>query len=130
MRFGDYLYRDEIYSLQILLSTTKAGPGRTVKKEQEEISPNHVQRLNLISVLCPPYMYKIDSETQTSPERLPKYRRLHAWHTMGSYLSCSKSIVKHFSHKKLKANALPALFCSLLNNTQQLLQRTMASETQ
>ena len=26
-------------------------PGRTVKKEQEEISPIHVQRINLISVL-------------------------------------------------------------------------------
>ena len=44
------IYRDEIYSLQILLSRTQAGPGRTVKQEQEEISPNHVQRLNLISV--------------------------------------------------------------------------------
>ena len=44
------LYRDEIYSLQIFLSRTQAGPGRTVKKEQEEISPNLVQRLNLISV--------------------------------------------------------------------------------
>ena len=43
-------YRDEIYSLQILLSRTQAAPGRTVKKEQEEISPNHVQRINLISV--------------------------------------------------------------------------------
>ena len=43
-------YRDEIYSLQNLLSRTQAGPGRTVKKEQEEISPNHVQRINLISV--------------------------------------------------------------------------------
>ena len=46
-----YVYRDEIYSLQILLSRTQARPGRTVKQEQEEISPNHVQRLNLISVL-------------------------------------------------------------------------------
>ena len=44
------MYRDEIYSLQILLSRTQAGPGRTVKKEQEEISPNHVQRINLLSV--------------------------------------------------------------------------------
>ena len=43
-------YRDEIYSLQNLLSRTQAGPGRAVKKEQEEISPNHVQRINLISV--------------------------------------------------------------------------------
>ena len=47
--FG-YIYRDEIYSLQILLSRTQAGPGRAVKQEQEEISPNHVQRINLISV--------------------------------------------------------------------------------
>ena len=46
----NYIYRDEIYSLQILLSRTQAGPGRTVKQEQEEISPNHVQRINLISV--------------------------------------------------------------------------------
>ena len=32
------------------MGRTQAGPGRTVKQEQEEISPNHVQRLNLISV--------------------------------------------------------------------------------
>ena len=44
------IYRDEIYSLQILLSRTQAGPGRTVKHEQEDVSPNHVQRINLISV--------------------------------------------------------------------------------
>ena len=37
-------------SLEILLSRTQAGPGRTVKEEQEEISPNHVQRINLLSV--------------------------------------------------------------------------------
>ena len=29
--------------MQILLSRTQAGPGRTVKQEQEEISRNHVQ---------------------------------------------------------------------------------------
>ena len=48
------LYRDEIYSLQNLLSRTQAGPGRTVNKEQEEISTNHVIRINLSSVhfLC------------------------------------------------------------------------------
>ena len=45
-----FMYRDEIYSLQILLSRTKAGQGRTVKQEQEEISPNHIQRINLVSV--------------------------------------------------------------------------------
>ena len=45
-----YMYRDEIYCLQNLLSRTQAGPGRTIRKEQEEISPNHIQRINLISV--------------------------------------------------------------------------------
>ena len=44
------VYRDEIYSLQILLSRTQAGPGRTVKQEQGEISPHNVQRLNIICV--------------------------------------------------------------------------------
>ena len=46
-----FLYRDEIKSLKILLSRTQAGPGRIVKQEKEEISPNNVQRLNLISVV-------------------------------------------------------------------------------
>ena len=36
-------YRAEKKSLQILLSSTQAGPGRKVKQEQEEISRNHVQ---------------------------------------------------------------------------------------
>ena len=41
--FPAYLYRDEINSLQIQLSRTKAGPGRAVKQEQEEKSRNYVQ---------------------------------------------------------------------------------------
>ena len=52
-------YRDEIYSLQNLLSRTQAGPDRTVKKEQEEISPNHVQRTNLISLLADSYCLSV-----------------------------------------------------------------------
>ena len=36
--------------MQILLSRTQAGPGRTVKQEQEEISPNHVQTFSGCSV--------------------------------------------------------------------------------
>ena len=36
--------------MQNLLSRTQAGPGRIVKKDQEEISPNYVQIINLISV--------------------------------------------------------------------------------
>ena len=44
-------YRDEMNSLQIQLSSTQAGPGRAVKEQQEQNSPNHVQRINLISVI-------------------------------------------------------------------------------
>ena len=36
-------YRGANKGLHVLLSRTKAGPGRTVKQEQEEISRNHVQ---------------------------------------------------------------------------------------
>ena len=43
-------YRDRLESMQILLSRTQAGPGRTDKQEQEEISRNHVQPF--ISPLC------------------------------------------------------------------------------
>ena len=46
------LYRDEINSLQIQLSRTQAGPGRAVKEQQEQNSPNYVQRINIISVDC------------------------------------------------------------------------------
>ena len=46
-----WIYRDEINSLQIQLSRTQAGPGRAVKEQQEQNSPNHVQRINLTSVL-------------------------------------------------------------------------------
>ena len=45
------MYRAEKKSMQILLSSTQAGPGRKVKQEQEEISRNHVPRLFLNSVV-------------------------------------------------------------------------------
>ena len=38
-----YMYRGGNKGLFVLLSNTQAGPGRTVKQEQEEISRNHVQ---------------------------------------------------------------------------------------
>ena len=46
-----WLYRAEKKYLQIVLSSTQAGPGRRVKQQQEEISRNHVPRLFLGSVL-------------------------------------------------------------------------------
>ena len=54
---GFHSYRAEKKSLQILLSSIQAGPGRKVKQEQEEISCNHVPGLFLGSVqerLCFP----------------------------------------------------------------------------
>ena len=37
--------------MQILLSNSQAGPGRTVKQEQEEIYRNHVQA-SILADLC------------------------------------------------------------------------------
>ena len=37
------LYGDRLKEVHILLSNSQAGPGRTVKQEQEEISRNHIQ---------------------------------------------------------------------------------------
>ena len=45
------MYREPAKGLQILLSRTQAGPGRAVKEEQEEISPNHVQAIYGASVV-------------------------------------------------------------------------------
>ena len=44
------LYRGVNKGLFVLLSRTRAGPGRTVKQEQEEISRNHVQSFIYLSV--------------------------------------------------------------------------------
>ena len=44
------MYRDRLKGVQILLSNSQAGPGRKVKQEQEEISRNHVQAFQPISV--------------------------------------------------------------------------------
>ena len=46
------MYREPAKGLQILLSRTQAGPGRAVKEEQEEISPNHVQAIYGASVFA------------------------------------------------------------------------------
>ena len=44
-------YRDRLKGMQILLSRTQAGAGRTGKQEQEQNSRNHVQAFLPISVL-------------------------------------------------------------------------------
>ena len=45
-----YKYRAPGTSMYFMLSSTQAGPGRTVKQEQEEISRNHVQTFTCLSV--------------------------------------------------------------------------------
>ena len=45
--------------MQILLSNSQAGPGRTVKQGQEEISRNHVQAFIPGSVEYPEWIAKI-----------------------------------------------------------------------
>ena len=51
--FGFFLtkYRGVNKGLYVLLSSTQAGPGRTVKQEQEEISRNRIQTFIYLSVL-------------------------------------------------------------------------------
>ena len=56
------MYRGEKKSLQILLSSTQAEPGRKVKQGQEEISHNHVPRLFLGSVLGPAIGFRYTPE--------------------------------------------------------------------
>ena len=40
---GPNTYRDRLKSMQILLSRTQPGPGRTGKQEQKQTSRNHIQ---------------------------------------------------------------------------------------
>ena len=50
----DNMYRGVNKGLHVLLSRTQAGPGRTVKQEQEEISRNHLQTFIYLSVETTP----------------------------------------------------------------------------
>ena len=49
--------------LQMLLSNSQAGPGRTVKQEQEDISCNHVQAFVLRSVYVNFILLELSSRT-------------------------------------------------------------------
>ena len=44
------MYRSANKGVYVLLSSTQAGPGRTAKQEQEEISRNHVHTFICLSV--------------------------------------------------------------------------------
>ena len=57
------LYRGANKGLYVLLSRTQAGPGRTVKQEQEEISRNHAHTFISPSVK-PPMTLKIGAVLQ------------------------------------------------------------------
>ena len=53
--------------MQIQLSRTQAGPGRAVKEQQEQNSPDHVQRTNLISVYNINPKSRLASPTHPAP---------------------------------------------------------------
>ena len=62
--------------MQILLRKTQTEPGRTVKLEQEQISRNHVQKSNLVSVSL---------ALQTRISALPfMEQKLDAWQSIES----------------------------------------------
>ena len=76
-------YRDEINSLQIQLSRTQSGPGRDVKEQVEQNSPNHIQRINLISVDVPTstHVQQVGPLTGYEPQDLIErtlYQYVHA----------------------------------------------------
>ena len=64
------VYRGGNKGLYVLLSRTQAGPGRTVKHEQEEISRNHVQAFILGSV------HNISCPLVCSPNFLSVHRQM------------------------------------------------------
>ena len=61
-----FTYRARKYGLQNLLSRTQAGPGRTAKQEQKQISPNHVQALFPSSVRATPALSQLRSKSARS----------------------------------------------------------------
>ena len=65
-------YRGENKGLFVLLSRTQAGPGRTVKQEQEEISRNHVQTFIFPSVEPQAYARHVMSIFWYLPLILPR----------------------------------------------------------
>ena len=88
------LYRGVNKGLYVLLSRTQAGPGRTVKQEQEEISRNHIQTFIYLSV------HKLKALCMTAA-RIPKYQFLILLHKSvddsfqnGTFLATSETFLQ------------------------------------
>ena len=84
------IYRGVNKGLFVLLSRTQAGPGRTVKQEQEEISRNHVQTFIYPSVMVPlshssvpQPCHLLSRPAAAAPEYLWNYKR-----RLRRYLEC------------------------------------------
>ena len=52
-------YRGANKGLNVLLSRTQAGPGRTFKQEQEDISRNHIPRLYFPLCILPSFLPEV-----------------------------------------------------------------------
>ena len=64
LKFAVFKYRARNKGMHILLSNSQAGPGRTVKQEQEEISRNHVQTFISPSVLLTILVKKVNIQSR------------------------------------------------------------------
>ena len=70
------LYRGANKGLHVLLSRTQAGPGRTVKQEQKEMSHNHVQTYLPLCTHCSLTPFVLGKEgTEKLPHR--RHNNLH-----------------------------------------------------
>ena len=76
--------------MQILFSNSQAGPGRTVKQEQEEISPKHIQAFIPDSVLMREVLpWGTSKEVVSRPVNVSASLRIDCWHSRISFFATS-----------------------------------------
>ena len=68
--------------MYFLLSRTQAGPGRTVKQEQEEISRNHIQTFIYLSVLRCTFVFRPLLSYTFPPPLCGKFKNLFSSETI------------------------------------------------
>ena len=84
------MYRGGNKGLYVLLSRTQAGPGKTAKQEQEEISRNHEQTFICLSVVAGRNLATVGhtakkdvllfhSSQQGTKQYLPENRKRYVW---------------------------------------------------
>ena len=125
--FTQKVQRWEVFFANLVKSRTQAGPGRTVKQEQEDISPNHVQRINLIFVHENTSIYSHISvrSTHMPLQCLHRLSDSRAFHQTTAKLETSRirkhqvvlpglnSILQHDNHSYTTFVYVPGIVCCL-----------------